>query len=186
MTYPAREGEAATDAWLTAARDMLAAAGLPPPVITTGGSPGLYRAQQVTAATEYRPGTYIYSDRMQVAFGLGGWDDCALTVLATVVSRPTPDRAVLDAGSKALAADPCPLPGHGRIEGYPGAVVAALSEEHATVDLSACAARPAIGDRVRVIPNHACVVTNLFDRIHLVRGDRVEEIATVTSRGRLG
>ena len=110
MTYPPREGEAATNAWLLATRVALAETGLPPPVISAGGSPGLYRAHLVTAASEHRPGTYIYSDRMQVAWGLGTWDDCAMTVLATVVSRPTETRAILDAGSKALAADLCPLP----------------------------------------------------------------------------
>ena len=139
----------------------------------------------MTAATEHRPGTYIYSDRMQVAFGLGGWDDCAMTVLATVVSRPTDTRAILDSGSKALAADLCPLPGHGRITAYPEAVITALSEEHGHVDLSACADRPAVGEQVRVIPNHACVVTNLFDRVYLMRGDVVEAMANVTSRGKL-
>lgn len=185
MTYPARDGEAATDAWLIAARALLTEVGLPPPVISAGGSPGLYRAHLVTAATEHRPGTYIYSDRMQVAFGLGGWDDCAMTVLATVVSRPTDSRAILDSGSKALAADLCPLPGHGRITAYPEAVITALSEEHGHVDLSACADRPAVGEQVRVIPNHACVVTNLFDRVYLMRGDVVEEMANVTSRGKL-
>jgi len=186
MTYPSRGEEAATDAWLIAARALLVAAGLPPERISTGGTPGLFRAAQVTASTEYRPGTYIYGDRMQLAWGHGGWDDCALTVLATVVSRPTPTRAILDAGSKALAADACPLPGHGRLTDWPDAVITGLSEEHAQVDLTACATRPAIGDRVRVIPNHACVVTNLYDQVYLVRGDQVEEVATVTSRGRLG
>ena len=185
MTYPPRDGEAATNAWLTAARTALTEAGLPPPVISAGGSPGLYRAHLVTVVTEHRPGTYIYCDRMQVAFGLGSWDDCALTVLATVVSRPTETRAILDSGSKALAADLCPLPGHGRITAYPDAVITGLSEEHGHVDLSACEDRPAVGERVRVIPNHACVVTNLFDRVHLIRGNMVEELANVTSRGKL-
>jgi len=186
MTYPSRGEEAATDAWLIAARALLVAAGLPPERISTGGTPGLFRSAQVTASTEIRPGTYIYGDRMQLAWGNGGWDDCALTVLATVVSRPTPTRAILDAGSKALAADACLLPGHGRLTDWPDAVITGLSEEHAQVDLTACATKPVIGDRVRVIPNHACVVTNLYDQVYLVRGDQVEEVATVTSRGRLG
>jgi D-serine deaminase-like pyridoxal phosphate-dependent protein len=139
----------------------------------------------VPAATEYRPGTYIYSDRMQVAWGLGRLEDCALTVLATVVSRPTPTRAVIDAGSKALAADPAPLPGHGHVMEYPEALVASLSEEHAVLDLSGCEQRPAIGEQVRVIPNHACVVTNLFDEVHLSRAGEVVDVAKVTSRGRM-
>jgi D-serine deaminase-like pyridoxal phosphate-dependent protein len=187
MTYPPKGDRAGTEAWLAAAKSALEAAGLPPPVITSGGTPDMMHAAEVPTATEYRPGTYIYSDRMQVALGHGTLEDCALTVKATVVSRPTPARAVLDAGSKALAADPVPPPftGHGHLVEYPAAVVTALSEEHAVVDLTACDARPRIGEAVRVIPNHACVVTNLFDEVHLVRGDRVEEIARVTSRGKL-
>jgi D-serine deaminase-like pyridoxal phosphate-dependent protein len=165
--------------------DLLTRAGLPPPVVSSGGSPEFYRSGGVAAATEQRPGTYIYSDRMQVAFGHGTLSDCALTVLATVVSRPTPTRAVIDAGSKALAADIAPVPGHGHVVDYPDAVVTSLSEEHGVLDLSACPTRPEIGERVRVIPNHACVVSNLHDTVHLVRGEEVVATEPVTSRGRL-
>ncbi len=187
MTYPPKGGADRADAWLLRAKAALEDAGLPPRVISSGGTPDLYSAGEGSAATEYRPGTYIYSDRMQVGFGHGTLDDCALTVKATVVSRPTPDRAVLDSGSKALAADLAPAPhkGHGHIVEYPDAVITGLSEEHAVVDLSACADKPEVGDAVRVIPNHACVVTNLFDRVHLVRGDKVDRVADITSRGKL-
>ena len=98
MTYPPRGAAVAVQDWLARATDLLARAGLPAPVVSSGGSPGLYAAADVPATTEYRPGTYIYSDRMQVAWGLGRLEDCALTVLATVVSRPTSSRAVIDAG----------------------------------------------------------------------------------------
>ena len=187
MTYPPKGGAAGADDWLLGARAALESAGLPPPVVSSGGTPDFLRAAETTAATEYRPGTYIYSDRMQVAWGHGTLEDCALTVRATVVSRPTAERAVLDSGSKALAADPMPAPfaGHGHIVEYPDAIVTGLSEEHAVVDLSACAERPEVGQAVHVIPNHACVVSNLFDRVHLVRGGVVERIADVTSRGKL-
>ncbi len=186
MTYPPRGAMAAVQDWLQAALAALEAAGLPAARVSNGGSPDLYACAAVTAATEHRPGTYIYSDRMQVAFGLGTLADCALTVLATVVSRPTADRVVLDAGSKALAADLAPVPGHGHIMGYPGAVIQVLSEEHATADFSACPDRPEIGARLRIIPNHACVVSNLFDTVHLVQGDRVIERVDVAARGKLG
>jgi D-serine deaminase-like pyridoxal phosphate-dependent protein len=186
MTYPPLGELARTEEWLSIARVKLTQANLPPPVVSSGGTPDLWRAAEVAGITEYRPGTYIYNDRMQIAWGHATVDDCALTVLATVVSRPTPDRAILDAGSKALAADMSELPGHGHVVEYPDAVITALSEEHAAVDLSACIARPGIGDRVRIIPNHACVVSNLFDIVHLMRGETVEEMAEVTSRGRLG
>jgi D-serine deaminase-like pyridoxal phosphate-dependent protein len=122
---------------------------------------------------------------MQVGWGHGTLDDCALTVLATVVSRPTPDRAVIDAGSKALAADTASLPGYGHVIEYPAAAVTSLSEEHGILNLSACAVRPAIGERVRVIPNHACVVSNLFDVVHLSRAGQVVSAEPVTSRGRM-
>jgi len=186
MTYPPIGRSAEVDAWLTGALDMLRAAGLDVGHVSSGGSPELYRAADVTATTEYRPGTYVYSDRMQVSLGLGTLADCALSVLATVVSRPVPDRAILDAGSKALAADLCALPGHGHVVGYPDAVITALSEEHAIVDVSACTNRPSIGERVHVVPNHVCPVSNLFDTVHFVDGDEIVESVAVAARGRVG
>ena len=142
MTYPPRGAMEEVDRWLREAARLIHDAGLEVKRISNGGSPDLYSAARVTCATEHRPGTYIYSDRMQIGFGLGGIENCALTVLATVVSRPTADRAVLDSGSKALAADTCAAPGYGDILEYPGAVITTLSEEHGVVDLSACATRP--------------------------------------------
>jgi D-serine deaminase-like pyridoxal phosphate-dependent protein len=185
MTYPPKLLEAEVEAWLASAVRLLTREGLPPPVVSSGGSPGFYRAAEIRAATEQRPGTYIYSDRMQVGWGHGTLDNCALTVLATVVSRPTLDRAVIDAGSKALAADTAPLPGFGHVVDYPEALITSLSEEHGVLNLSSCSRRPKIGDRVRVVPNHACVVSNLFDVVHLTRGDRVVSTEAVTSRGRM-
>lgn len=185
MTYPPRGRMGEVDAWLLAARERIEKSGIAVEIVSNGGTPDLYAAASVTAATEHRPGTYIYSDRMQVEFGVGEMADCALTVLATVVSMPTASRAVLDAGSKALAADLCPAPGHGYILGYPQAVVTALSEEHAVVDLKNCGERPRIGEKVRIVPNHVCVVTNLFDVIHLVEDEDVIAVLPVRARGQL-
>jgi D-serine deaminase-like pyridoxal phosphate-dependent protein len=185
MIYPKRGAVETTQAWLPPAIAALTEAGLPPAIISTGGTPDMARMADIPGGSEHRPGTYIYNDRMQVGWGAATLDDCALTVLATVVSRPTPTRAILDAGSKALAADTGPLPGHGHITAYPQAIITALNEEHAIVDFSASPTRPRIGEVVRVIPNHACVVSNLFDEVHLIRGDTVEEVARVTSRGKL-
>lgn len=185
MTYPAAGAVEANAAWLAEAVAALTAAGLPPAIVSNGGTPDLWRAHEVTSATEHRPGTYIYLDRFQVGRGVGGWEDCALTVLTTVVSRPTPDRAIIDAGSKALTSDTLGLDGFGLIEGYPEAIVSGLSEEHGTVDLSLCGAKPAVGERLRIIPNHACVVSNLFDTVTLVADDRVVETVPVAARGRV-
>lgn len=185
MTYPAAGQVEANAKFLSSAKTLLTQVGLPPETISNGGTPDLWRAHEVVAATEHRPGTYIYMDRSQVARGVGGFEDCALTVLATVVSRPTPDRAIIDAGSKALTSDTLGMDGFGLIEAYPGAVITGLSEEHGTIDLSACAARPAIGEKLRIIPNHACVVSNLFDQVHLISGDHLVETVPVAARGRV-
>ncbi|MHA6689822.1 D-TA family PLP-dependent enzyme [Devosia sp. A449] len=185
MTYPAAGQVENNAVWLAAAADLLTAAGLPATTISNGGTPDIWRAHEVTAATEHRPGTYIYMDRSQVARGVGGYEDCALTVLATVVSRPTEDRAIIDAGSKALTSDTLGMAGFGLIEAYPEAVIVGLSEEHGTIDLSACTSKPKIGDKIRIIPNHACVVSNLFDNVTLISGDQVVETVKVDARGRV-
>lgn len=185
MTYPAAGQVAENAAWLASARTLLVAANLAPEIISNGGTPDLWRAHEIGSATEHRPGTYIYLDRFQVEKGVGTLDDCALSVLATVVSRPTETRAIIDTGSKALTSDTLGLEGFGLMLGYPEAVIRSLSEEHGTVDLSACGDRPTVGERVRIIPNHACVVSNLFDRVTLVSGDRVVAMEAVDARGRV-
>jgi D-serine deaminase-like pyridoxal phosphate-dependent protein len=185
MTYPATGKVEQNASWLAAAVDLLKKAGLPPSIVSNGGTPDMKRAGEVTAATEHRPGTYIYLDRYQVVKGAGTLDDCALTVLATVVSRPTENRAVIDAGSKALTSDTLGLDGFGLVVGYPEAVIRSLSEEHGVIDLSACARKPAIGEQIRIIPNHACVVSNLFDVVTLISGEKVIETIPVSARGRV-
>jgi D-serine deaminase-like pyridoxal phosphate-dependent protein len=185
MTYPAAGHPGDAEERLAAIRDRLAGAGLASEIVTSGGTPDMWRRPDARIVTEYRPGTYIYMDRYQVGKGAATYNDCALTVLATVVSHPTPARAILDCGSKALSSDTLGLPDHGELVGVPGARVTVLSEEHAKVDLSGDA-RLKIGERVRVLPDHACVVTNLFDEVHLVSGERVVDILPVAARGKMG
>lgn len=185
MTYPAKGAPARAAAFLAEAKALIEAEGLAVGKVSSGGTPDMWRVHEYPVVTEYRVGTYIYNDLMEVACGAATLDDCALTVLTTVVSRPTSDRAILDAGSKSLTSDLNGQTGHGRIVEYPEAVIYALSEEHGHVDLSACSARPAIGEKVRVIPNHACPVSNLFDRIVTVRGERVDGSLAVAARGRV-
>jgi len=185
MTYPAKGMAAQANAWLERATTLLKEAGHPPEIVTTGGTPDIWRSGENSAATEYRPGTYIYLDRFQVQEGVGSLDDCALTVLATVVSRPTDTRAVLDTGSKALTSDTLGLQGFGHIVEYPDAAIVSLSEEHGVVDLTHSAARPKVGEMVRIIPNHVCPVTNLFDEVTFIRGDEVVGTAPVAARGKV-
>lgn len=181
MTYPPVNGEEQVQSWMSSAKELIAQAGYPVEVVSNGGSPGMWQAQSVPVATEYRIGTYVYNDRSLQAHGTCAWDDCALSVLVTVVSVPTNSRAIIDAGSKVLTSDLLGLDGHGHVLGRPDIRISALSEEHGT--LTADNIGLTVGDRLRVIPNHACVVSNMLDRVELVRGDRHETSAEVAARG---
>jgi D-serine deaminase-like pyridoxal phosphate-dependent protein len=185
MTYPGAGKYRKAAQWLADAKALIEAENIPVPAITTGGTPDLWHMNEAGPATEYRPGTYIYMDRSQVAAGAASYDDCALTVLATVVSRPTETRAIIDAGSKALTSDLLGLVGHGYVVEYPDAKVAGISEEHGILDFSGSAKKPAIGDVIRIVPNHCCPVTNLFDRVHLIRAGELVETVPVAARGRV-
>lgn len=187
VTYPKPGGAAETEAFLSATVALLAGEGLACAVVSNAGTPSLLQAHLVPSATEHRAGTYVYNDRAMVRAGHCTEVDCAMHVLVTVVSRPTPDRAVIDAGSKALTSDLLGLPDYGGVVGYPEASIRALSEEHGVVDLSACPgdARPAIGDRLRVVPNHTCVVSNLFDHMVFHRDGIVTRVEPVAARGRV-
>ena len=112
--------------------------------------------------------------------------DCALRLRATVVSRPTDDRAIIDAGSKALTSDTKPgLDGWGYVVEYPQARIYALNEEHGYVDLSACDDRPQVGDVVTIVPNHACGTTNMHDEVVAHRGGTVVAVWPIDARGKL-
>ena len=128
---------------------------------------------------------YIYGDRNTIKSGAIALEDCSFKVITTVVSRPTADRGILDGGSKTFSSDLLGLEGHGLILEYPEARYYGQSEEHGHVDFSQCAHKPEIGERVTVIPNHCCVVSNLFNQIVGVRSHKVEVIWPVAARGTL-
>jgi D-serine deaminase-like pyridoxal phosphate-dependent protein len=153
--------------------------------VSVGSTPTAAGAMRVSGVTECRPGNYVFHDASQVALGTCAVEDCALTIVATVVSVPAPDRAVVDAGSKTLSSDPLrPRPGgHGRLLGRESRIEK-LSEEHGVVAVAPGEAFH-VGERVRVLPNHACVVANLHDSLVGVSGDRVETILQVAARGRV-
>ncbi|MGC3938903.1 D-TA family PLP-dependent enzyme [Roseobacter sp. EG26] len=183
MTYPPIGKEAVVQDWLVAAKALIEASGLQVDVISNGGSPGMWDAQKVSVATEYRIGTYVYNDRSLQDRGVCTWDDCALSVLATVVSVPARDRAVIDAGSKVLTSDLLGLEGHGYVLGRPDVSVAGLSEEHGV--LTAQSIDLTVGEQVRIIPNHCCVVSNMLDEIQLIRGGEVLGPHRVRARGQV-
>ena len=184
MTYPPVGGTAAVQAFMLEATGLCEAAGLSVERISSGGAPDMWRAHEAPIVTEYRTGTYVYNDRSLVERGVCSWADCALTVLATVVSVPAPDRAVIDAGTKVLTSDLLGLDGHGHVLGRPDLRIDQLSEEHGRLVADGPVGLR-VGDRVRIVPNHCCVVSNMVDGVVAVRGDRVEGPLVVAARGRV-
>lgn len=182
---------------LTRIRAQASASGIPLDEISVGATPTLRFSARQAGLTELRPGNYVYFDRTQVALGAATLDDCALTVIATVVSKPVDDRIILDSGSKTLTNDQAR--GITKTAGY-GAVlegdgeaprrinesltIERLSEEHATVRAGG-GTRLKPGDRVRIVPNHSCVVSNLVDVVRLVEGDQVIDTLPVAARGKI-
>lgn len=164
----------------------LRAAGLACPVVSVGSTPTVALSSKVPGVTEVRPGNYVFLDGIQVDLGVATPDDCALTVLATVLARPAPDRVVLDCGSKTLSSDAgragAAQTGLGRFQDRPELRIARLSEEHAIVPVPASAPYQ-VGDRVRVLPNHACATVNLHERLVIVDGSRVVQEWPIQARG---
>ncbi|MBU3033029.1 D-TA family PLP-dependent enzyme [Tritonibacter mobilis] len=184
MTYPPTGGATQVTTWLAEAKDLIEATDLTVEVISSGGSPDMWRAHHMPLATEYRIGTYIYNDRSLVTRGTCDWDDCALTVLATVVSTPSKTRAIIDAGSKVLTSDLLGLDGFGHVLGHPDLKIDQLSEEHGRITSD----QPTglrVGDQLRIVPNHACVVSNMLDHVTLMRGDAIIGTEPVAARGQV-
>jgi D-serine deaminase-like pyridoxal phosphate-dependent protein len=187
MFYPTEKSWPETQKFYEEALAGVRQLGLEAPIVSTGGTPNLENVGKLQGATEHRAGTYIFNDRMMMTCGAATLDDCALSVYATVVSRAAPERGILDSGSKTLTADPGGgLGGFGLILEYPQARIAGLAEEHGFLALARTNERPKVGEVVRVIPNHVCVVVNMVDRMIAVRGGEVVDVLPVAARGKLG
>lgn len=179
----------------TLARDLAAVlqtlerAGLPARVVSGGSTPAAWHMHELPGLTEVRPGTYVYNDRTTATLGACDWDDCALTVLATVVSTAIAGQVVIDAGSKTLGREPLPAgtgTGFGALLDHPDVVVRAMSEEHGLLDVAPGGWQPRVGDQVRVVPNHVCVVVHAADVVHVLDADgEITARWPVAARGRL-
>ena len=185
MTYPPvfRRGEVA--AYFAEAKAGLARAGLDCKRVSSGGSKDLWDKSGLEDVSEYRAGTYIYNDRSLVDAGACGFADCAETVLTTVVSAPTSDRAIIDAGSKALTSDLLGLAGYGVVQELGLAQVYGVNEEHGYLDMQNSPRRLKVGEQIRVTMNHTCPVNNLFDKVVFVRGQDVLGALKVDARGKV-
>lgn len=170
---------------LSQVASSLAAEGHTMARVSGGCTPAALLYHANCGLTEIRPGTYVFYDMNQVDLGVVSTQDVAATVLTTVISTPAPGRAIVDAGSKALATQVKPIsPGFGFVKGHPGAVLDALNDEHGYLNLVNTDLRVSVGDRLQVIPPRICTALNLYDELYLVEGERVVDACRITGRGK--
>jgi len=174
--------------FLERAQARLAEAGLPATTVSGGSTPTARESHLFSGVNEIRPGMYIFNDRNIVGVGVAEIEDCALSVIATVVSTSVAGRAIIDGGSKTFSSDRH-LAGDGRgfgiIKNDPDAELEQLSEEHGHLNIAASARKYRVGERLAIIPNHVCSTVNMHNRIYGVRGEQVETVWEVAGRGKV-
>jgi D-serine deaminase-like pyridoxal phosphate-dependent protein len=175
-------------ALLAAVEADFARAGIPIRIVSGGSTPTLFQSHRLPLLNEIRPGTYIFNDRNTVAAGACTPADCAVSILVTVVSNARGASVMIDGGSKTFSSDRSAVAGDvtcGHIVEAPDARFVKMNEEHGFVDVRDSSRHFAVGDRVRVIPNHVCVAMNLHEQVYGMRGGEVEQVWRVEARGKL-
>jgi D-serine deaminase-like pyridoxal phosphate-dependent protein len=165
------------DEFLRETRDAFDDAGFRTDRISGGSTPTRYLTH-TTCVNELRSGTYSLLDRND-----GEVDRCALWVEVTVISDAVPGQIIVDAGSKTFTSDDHPDGGHGSVMGWPGTDFAHVNEEHGYIDVAALGERPAVGQHLQIVPNHACGCMNLHDGVLAVREGVVDHVIRVAGRG---
>jgi D-serine deaminase-like pyridoxal phosphate-dependent protein len=178
----------AVNDFLDRALAKLEDAGLPVEIVSGGSTPTAREGHLFTGVNEIRPGMYIFNDRNMLAVGVATIEDCALSVITTVVSTSVPGRAIVDAGSKTLSSDAYQASdgrGFGMVKQDVLAEVERLSEEHGNLNISRSTRQYRVGERLEIIPNHVCSTVNMHNVIYGVRGERVESVWEVAGRGKV-
>jgi D-serine deaminase-like pyridoxal phosphate-dependent protein len=168
-------------------RNEFERAGMTPEIVSGGSTPLLFRSHEIAGLNEIRPGTYLFNDMNTVGSGGCALEDCAASMLVTVVSQTNGTRMIVDGGSKTFSSDRDSSGGatFGRVVDAPEAAFHKMNEEHGFIDLRGAGRRFEIGQKTRIIPNHICVAVNLHEFVYGVRGDTVEEVWKVEARGKL-
>ena len=164
------------------AKGAIEKAGMKVDSVSVGSSVSTWINAKHPVVTEVQPGMYVFNDHVLVDRGVATWSDCALTVVATVMSRPAPERAVVDAGSKAFNFDTGLFP---KALGRDGIKMTHFSEEHGWLELEGEGRSVKIGDRISFVPAHCCTTVNQFEEIHGIRGGTVEKVFPVLARGKM-
>lgn len=165
-------------------RDSLNRCGVTVPIVSVGSTPGARFTAPIPGLDELRCGVYVFHDRMQVARGAAP-ESCALTVLATIISVRSDGRIIVDAGTKALASDkPFADQSMGEVLEDPSLQFVAASEEHGHLQATG-KIRWRVGDKVRIIPNHACTCVNMHDQMYILDGEDIVEVWEIAARGKM-
>jgi D-serine deaminase-like pyridoxal phosphate-dependent protein len=167
--------------------DDLRHAGIEARIVSGGSTPTLFQSHRLPGLNEIRPGTYIFNDRNTVLSGACTFEECAVSILMTVVSTAKTGQMIVDGGSKTFSSDRPMVgaEGFGRVVEAPESVFTKMNEEHGFIELDGDGQKFAIGDRVRIIPNHVCVAMNLHETVYGIRGEAVEQVWRVEGRGKL-
>ncbi len=162
--------------------------GLEPEFAAIGSTPTIKAIEDFKDIKQIRPGNYVFYDAVQVALGVVPAERCALSILSTVISVPEAGRAVMDAGSKILCLDAGAhgndnIKGYGIVKKHPEVLVKGLSEELGRLVYDPAKDNLKVGDVLEIIPNHACTVVNMVDRLYGVRKGQVQLEIRVSARG---
>ncbi len=168
--------------------DLFNSANIVIEVLSGGSTPSAFISHRIKGLTEIRPGTYVYNDMNVVRFGSIKEEDCALKVLTTVVSTTVKNQIIVDAGSKTMSSDaaqPQGSTGFGKVFGYDNLLINKMSEEHGFIDISESENKFKVGDKLLIIPNHACTTNNMHDEAFGVRNGTVELTWQISARGKV-
>lgn len=185
---PGKEALAALGRLIQRILDDFRRESIPVRIVSGGSTPSLFHSHELAGLNEIRPGTYVYNDWNTVQSGACAPEDCAASVLVTVVSTARPGQIIVDGGSKTFSSDR--LVGSaestfGHVVEAPEAVFHKMNEEHGYVDVTRTSRGFEIGERLHIIPNHICVAVNLHAQMHGIRNGEVEEVWEVAGRGKL-
>jgi D-serine deaminase-like pyridoxal phosphate-dependent protein len=161
---------------------------MPVEIVSGGSTPSAEFASLVPGLTEIRPGTYVYNDMNTYYQGVCRMEDCAVRVLATVVSTAVQGKAIIDAGSKTFSSDLLgsgPKAGYGYVVEAPDAPIIKLNEEHGHLDITKSSHQFRVGEVLTVIPNHVCTCVNMHDDAFLLRCGEVVGSWRIAARGKI-
>ena len=168
--------------------DQLKKAKLTPRIVSGGSTPTMHHSHRIKGMNEIRPGTYIFNDRNTIRSNACSLEQCAATVIVTVVSTAHSGQVLVDGGSKTFSSDQlvdASGVSFGKVLNAPGAHFHKMSEEHGFIDITKCDREFHVGDKLQVLMNHVCVVMNLHEQAHGHRAGSVETSWPVAARGKL-